>query len=69
MVERIVRGLLALLAVTSLADINMGTAQGDLFAFAGFHRDMDLAALLDRYPLASHDVSPGAGVHQRTSQG
>jgi hypothetical protein len=50
------------------ASVPLGVAQREPFAFAGFHRDMDLSTLLDRYPQSSHDVSPGAGVRWRTSQ-
>jgi hypothetical protein len=59
---------LALLAGAWLAGFAAYGAEGEPFAFAGFQRDMDLAALLDRYPQSSHEVSPGAGVRRRTSQ-
>ena len=55
-------------AIVWLASLAMGNAHGQGFTFAGFQRDMDLAALLDRYPQSSHDVTPGAGVRRRTSQ-
>lgn len=54
-------------ALLTYAWLSVG-AQGEGFIFAGFHRDMDLAALLDRYSQSTHDVSPGAGVRGRTSQ-
>jgi hypothetical protein len=66
--ERMVRVFLALVASIWLAGFAAGAAQGEPFSFAGFHRDMDLAALLERYPQSSHEVSPGAGVRRRTSQ-
>jgi hypothetical protein len=67
-IERIVKVFSALLACAWLASFSVGGAQGEPLAFAGFHRDMDLAALLDRYPQSAHEVSPGAGVRRRTSQ-
>jgi hypothetical protein len=67
-IERIVRVFLALLACAWLAGFSAGGAQGEPLAFAGFHRDMDLATLLDRYPRSAHEVSPGPGVRRRTSQ-
>jgi hypothetical protein len=63
-----VRILPALIVFVALGGITVVGAQGEPFAFAGFHRDMDLAALLKRYPQSSHDVTPGAAVRQRTSQ-
>lgn len=59
---------LACLALVWLVGFAAGRAQGESFTFAGFHRDMDLAALVDQYPQSSHEVSPGAGVRRRTSQ-
>ena len=59
---------LTLLAWACLAGTTVEGFQGEPFTFAGFHRDMDLATLLDRYPQSSHDVSPGAGVRRCTSQ-
>lgn len=41
---------------------------GEPLVFAGLQRDMDLTALLDRYPKSSHDVSLRAGVRSPTSQ-
>ena len=55
-------------ALAWLVGFAVGGAPSEPFAFAGFRRDMDLAVLLDRYPLSSHDVSPGSGVRRRTSQ-
>ena len=55
------RVIAALLAFVSLS-------AGETFSFAGFHRDMDLASLLDRYPKSEHDVSPRGGVRKRTAQ-
>jgi hypothetical protein len=63
-----VRYFLPLAALAWLAGFAAHAAQGEPFAFAGFRRDMDLAALLDRYPQSSHEVSPGAGVRRRTSR-
>jgi hypothetical protein len=63
-----VRILLVLLAFAWLAGFAVSGAHGEPFAFAGFHRDMDLATLLDRYPESSHEVTPGAGIRRRTSQ-
>ena len=54
----------ALLAIASLARF---AAASEPFSFAGFHRDMDLASLLDRYPKSEHDVSLRVSSH-RTSQ-
>jgi hypothetical protein len=63
------RGVLACLALSSLAGFAFGGGPGgELFAFAGFRRDMDLATLLDRYPQSSHELTPGAGVRKATSQ-
>ncbi len=58
---------LAGVAFAWLSGLAVGGAQGQ-FAFAGYQRDMNLAALLDRYPQSSHTVNPGAGVRTRTSQ-
>jgi len=55
-------------AIVWLASLAMGNTHAQGFTFAGFQRDMDLAALLERYPQSSHDVTPGAGVRRRTSQ-
>jgi hypothetical protein len=63
-----VRGFPALLAFAWLAAAPARAAEDQAFAFAGFHRDMDLATLLDRYPQSAHDLTPGAGVPKRTSQ-
>jgi hypothetical protein len=60
--------LLGCLAITWLVGFAVGGAQSEPFAFAGFHRDIDLAVLLDRYPQSSHDVSPGSAVRKPTSQ-
>jgi hypothetical protein len=51
-----------------VASSAVNAAVGQPVAFAGFHRDMDLAVLLDRYPRSSHEVTPNAGVRRRTSQ-
>jgi hypothetical protein len=45
-----------------------GSAQAEPFTFAGFSRNMDLAALVDRYPRASHEISPSADVRKLLSQ-
>jgi hypothetical protein len=63
-----VRVVLVCIVLAWLAAFVEGTAPGDPFAFAGFHRDMDLAVLLEQYPQSSHEVTPGAGVRRRTSQ-
>jgi hypothetical protein len=62
-----VRTGLASIAAVWLTGLVVGSAQADSFSFAGFHRDMDLAALADRYPRASHELSPGADVRKLTS--
>ena len=59
---------LALIASVWLTGMVVGGAQAEPFTFAGFHRDMDLAALAGRYPRASHDLSPGVDVRKLTSQ-
>jgi len=61
---RVFRGLV----LVWLAGFAVCDAQSEAFTFAGFHRGMDLAALLERYPRSEHDVSPGSGVRRRTSQ-
>jgi hypothetical protein len=58
-IERIMRGSRALLVCAWLAGCSVGGAQDEPLAFAGFHRDMDLAALLDRYPQSTHEVYVG----------
>jgi hypothetical protein len=59
---------LAAIASVWLTGLVVGNAQAEPFSFAGFHRDMDLATLVDRYPRSSHEVSPGADVRSRSSQ-
>jgi hypothetical protein len=59
---------LALIASVWLTGMVVGGAQAEPFTFAGFHRDMDLAALADQYPRASHELSPGADVRKLTSR-
>lgn len=54
-------GLAVLVSVTICA------AQRPTLAFAGFSLDMNLAALLDRYPQSSHELTPTTGVRPRTS--
>ena len=62
------RAGLAVIASVWLTGLVVGGAQAEPFTYAGFHRDMDLAALADRYPRASHELSPGADVRKLTSQ-
>ena len=59
---------LALIASVWLTGLVVGGAQAEPFTYAGFHRDMDLAALADRFPRASHELSPGTDVRKLTSQ-
>jgi hypothetical protein len=59
---------LAAIASVWLTGLVVGSAQAEPFSFAGFHRDMDLAALVDRYPRSQHEVTPGADVRARRSQ-
>jgi hypothetical protein len=59
---------LAAIASVWLTGMVVGSAQAEPFSFAGFHRDMDLAALVDRYPRSRHELSPGADVRARRSQ-
>jgi hypothetical protein len=63
-----VRTGLALIAFVWLTGLVVGGAQAESFTYAGFHRDMDLAALADRFPRASHELSRGADVRKLTSQ-
>jgi hypothetical protein len=56
-------GLLA--ALTGLA---VSRERGKPFTFAGFQRDLDLVALIDRYPRSSHEISPGADAPKRRSE-
>jgi hypothetical protein len=51
-----------------LAALATGAVQPGPFAFAGFRRTMDLAPLLEQYPLSAHELTPGAGVRHLTSQ-
>jgi hypothetical protein len=62
------RAVVPCIALAWLAGITLGGAPSHRFTFAGFHRSMDLAALLDRYPASSHEVIPGAGVRRQTAQ-
>jgi hypothetical protein len=62
------RTRLAVIASVWLTGLVVGRAQAEPFTYAGFHRDMDLAALVDQYPRASHELSPGADVRKLTSQ-
>ena len=62
------RTVLAAIASVWLTGLLAGNAQAEPFAFAGFHRNMDLALLLDHYPRSSHELSPGAGVRASNSQ-
>ena len=67
-IEGGVRVFLAFLACVCLPSVSAGSAEGEPLGFAGFHRDMDLAALLDRYPQSEHEITPRGGVRPRTSQ-
>lgn len=60
-------GLAAIVAI-GLGGLVAGNAQADPFTLAGFRRNMDLAALADRYPRSEHEISPGADVRARRSQ-
>jgi hypothetical protein len=57
-----------MLAGIWLAALSPGAVQPGAFAFAGLRRTMDLAPLLDRYPLSAHELTPGGGVRHPTSQ-
>ncbi len=59
---------LAAIASVWLTGLVVGSARAEPFAFAGFHRNMDLAALADRYPRSQHELSPGTEVRARGSQ-
>ena len=59
---------LAAIASVWLTGLVVGSAQAEPFTFASFHRDMDLAVLVDRYPRSQHELSPGADVRARRSQ-
>jgi hypothetical protein len=59
---------LAAIALVWLTGLVVGSAQAEPFTFAGFDRNMDLAALDDRYPRSQHELSPGADVRARRSQ-
>jgi hypothetical protein len=62
------RTCLAAIASAWLTGLVVGSAQAEPFTFAGFHRNMDLAALVGRYPRSQHELSPGADVRSRRSQ-
>ena len=62
------RVLLMCGVVAALTSYGMPAAPNQPLVFAGFHRDMDLATLLDRYPRSSHEFSPRAGTAAQTSQ-
>ena len=57
-----------MIASLCLTGLVVGSTQAQPFTFAGFHRDMDLAALVDRYPRSSHELSPHADIGTRKSQ-
>jgi hypothetical protein len=59
--------VLLLCAVAALSRYSVQAASEPL-GFAGFHRDMDLATLLDRYPRSSHEFSPRGNTPPQTSQ-
>jgi hypothetical protein len=62
------RAVLAALMLFLLTGLVGGTAQAEPLTFAGFHRETDLAALADRYPRASHELTADADVRKLTSQ-
>jgi hypothetical protein len=62
------RTCLAAIASAWLTGLVVGSAQAEPFTFAGFDRNVDLAALADRYPRSQHELSPGADVRARRSQ-
>ena len=64
----IVRAGLALIASVWLTGLVVGGARAEPFTYVGFHRDMDLAALADRYPRSSHDINPSNDARTRGSQ-
>ncbi len=58
----------AIIALVWLTGLVVGSARAEPFAFAGFYRQMDIAALIDRYPRSSHEFSPSAEVSGIRSQ-
>jgi hypothetical protein len=50
----------AFVAFVWLTSSFVGSARAEPFAYAGFYRQMDISALIDRYPRSSHEVSPSA---------
>jgi hypothetical protein len=62
------RTVFAVIASIWLSGMIADSAQAEPFTFAGFDRNMDLAALVDRYPRSQHELSPGADVRARSSQ-
>jgi hypothetical protein len=62
------RTVFAVIASIWLSGMIVDSAQAEPFTFAGFDRNMDLAALVDRYPRSQHELSPGADVRARSSQ-
>jgi len=63
-----VNALSKMLAAVWFAALAAGAVQPGPLAFAGFQRTMNLAPLLDLYPLSAHELTPGEGVRHRTSQ-
>jgi len=59
---------LAVVTSVWLSGLVVGSARAEPFTFAGFHRNMDFGALVDRYPRSQHELSPGADVRTRRSQ-
>lgn len=55
-----VKAILAAAFFTAFGCIS-GYAQDEPFTVAGFWRDMDLGTLVDRYPNASHVITPAVG--------
>jgi hypothetical protein len=58
----------AAIAIIWLTGQIAGAAQAEPLGFAGFQRNMDLAALADRFPRSQHDISPGDGARPLASQ-
>ena len=57
-----------MIASVWLTGLVVGGAQAEPFTYAGFHRDMNLAALADQFPRSSHEFSPSANVHPHGSR-
>jgi hypothetical protein len=59
---------LALIASVWLTGLVVGSARSEPLTFAGFHRDMGLAVLVDQYKRSSHDINPSNDARTRGSQ-